>query len=195
MAFSPLGIFAGCTSVPATVESDSSLEFVERQGYKFHVRTYGDKSLPPVIVVRGGQGGDSKYIYPIQDLAKNHYVIFYDQRGTGLSPRVNQEVLTLESSLDDLHSVVSHYGGRGQVRLIGHSWGGIDLTRNVAAYQGKLLMLSSECSFIGYKFQREFYMPSLPAQTVHLEAKAMGHNMLTLNPAWSVAVISRFFHE
>ena len=315
MAFSPLGIFAGCTSVPATVESDSSLEFVERQGYKFHVRTYGDKSLPPVIVVHGGPGGDSKYLYPIQDLAKNHYVIFYDQRGTGLSPRVNQEVLTLESSLDDLHSVVSHYGGRGQVKLIGHSWGGMlvigylgrhadqvshavvaepgilnsvtarefvrrfkashsfwdalplvkyilmapfvsskdghesfdyvmtrlmnrakpggpyqcegeatppddferagyaafdrmlkpvldhpesftqDLTHNVAAYKGKLLMLSSECSFIGYKYQQEFQFPSLLAQTVHLEAKAMGHNLLTLNPAWSVAVISRFFHE
>ena len=70
-----------------------------------------------------------------------------------------------------------------------------DLTHNVAAYKGKLLMLSSECSFIGYKFQQEFHIPSLPAQTVHLEAKAMGHNMLTLNAAWSVAVIGEFFGE
>ena len=315
MTFSFSGFFAGCTSVSPTVENDPSLEFVELQGYKFHVRTYGDKNLPPVIVVHGGPGGDSKYLYPIQNLARNHYVIFYDQRGTGLSPRVNKEFLTLESSLDDLHMVVSHYGAKGPVRLIGHSWGGMlvlgylarhpervshavvvepgilnpvsarefvrrfkasqslwdalplvkyilmtpfvssqdgherfdyvmtrlmnrarpggpyqcagesmppnafaragyaafdnmlkpvldhpasftqDLTRNVAAYQGKLLMLSSECSFIGYKFQQEFHMPSLPAQTVHLEAKAMGHNMLTLNPAWSVAVIAEFFSE
>jgi proline iminopeptidase len=315
MAFSLLGIFAGCRSVPATVENDSSLEFVELQGYKFHVRTYGDKRLSPVIVVHGGPGGDSRYLYPIQELARNNYVIFYDQRGTGLSPRVNKEFLTLETSLDDLHSVVSHYGGKGQVKLIGHSWGGMlvlgylgrhpervshavvaepgilnrvtarefvhrfkasqslwdalplvkyilltpfvsnkdgherfdyvmtrlmnrakpggpyqcegesmpadafaragyaafdsmlkpvlddparftqDLTKNVATYRGKLLMLSSECSFIGYKYQQEFHIPSLPAQTVHLEAKAMGHNMLTLNSAWSVAVISEFFGE
>ena len=38
-------------------------------------------------------------------------------------------------------------------------------------------------------------MPFLPAQTVHLEAKAMGHNMLTLNPGWSVATISAFFGQ
>jgi proline iminopeptidase len=89
------------------------------------VRAYGDKSLPPIIVVHGCPGGDSKYLYPIQDLARNHYLIFYDQRGTGLSPRVNKEILTLESSLEDLHRLVSHYGGQGQVKLIGHSWGGM----------------------------------------------------------------------
>ena len=61
--------------------------------------------------------------------------------------------------------------------------------------KGKLLMLSSECSFIGYQFQQEFHIPSLPAQTVHLEAKAMGHNMLTLNPGWSVVVIGEFFGD
>ena len=56
-------------------------------------------------------------------------------------------------------------------------------------------MLSSECSFIGYRFQQEFHIPSLPELTVHLEAKAMGHNMLTLNPAWSVAVIRELFGD
>ena len=113
MTISFMGFFAGCTSVPTTVENDPSLEFVELQGYKFHVRTYGDKNMPPVIVVHGGPGGDSKYLYPIQDLARNQYVIFYDQRGTGLSPRINKETLTLESSLEDLHKLVSHYGGHG----------------------------------------------------------------------------------
>lgn len=315
MSCTLLALFAGCTSVPPTVENDPTLEFVELAGYKFHVRTYGDKSLPPVVVVHGGPGGDSKYLYPIQDLAKNNFLIFYDQRGTGLSPRVEKESLTLESSLDDLHHIVRHYGGQGQVKLIGHSWGAMlvvgylgrhpervshavvaepgilnpisakefvrrlkesqsfwdalplvqyilltpfvssqdgherfdyvmtrlmnrakpggsyqcagqfmppnafaragyaafsnmlkpvldhpdsftqDLTHDTAAYQGKLLMLSSECSFIGYQFQQEFHMPFLPAQTVHLQAKAMGHNMLTLNPAWSVATVSAFFGQ
>ena len=35
----------------------------------------------------------------------------------------------------------------------------------------------------------------MPAQTLHLQAKAMGHNVLTLNPAWSVAVIADFFGQ
>jgi alpha/beta hydrolase fold len=105
--------------VPPIVENDPSLEFVELGNYKFHVRTVGDKRLPPVVVVHGGPGGKSKYLYSLQDLSRNHYVIFYDQRGTGLSPRVNKESLTLENSLDDLHRIVSHYGGGQQVKLIG----------------------------------------------------------------------------
>ena len=303
------------TSVTPTVEFDPSLEFVELQGYKFHVRTFGDTASPPLIVVHGGPGGDSKYLYPLQGLAKNNYVVFYDQRGTGLSPRVDKEALTLESSLDDLHAIVDHYGGNGQVKLIGHSWGGMlvvgylgrqpervshavvaepgmlnpraaaefarrfkasqsvwdvlpllrymlfipfvasrdghertdyvmtrllnlakpggpyqcegeampensferagyaaftnmlkpvidhpenftqDLTQNTASYKGKLLLLSSECSFIGTDFQREFHRPFLPVQTEYLEAKATGHNMLTINPAWGISVISKFFDE
>lgn len=54
-------------------------------------------------------------------------------------------------------------------------------------------MLSRECSFIGFEYQQEFHMPFLPSQTEHLKAKAMGHNMLTINPEWSVDVISKFF--
>lgn len=68
-----------------------------------------------------------------------------------------------------------------------------DLTDGVAAYKGKLLMLSSECSFIGYKYQQEFHIPALSTQTVHARAMSMGHNMLTLNPARSGVVIDRFF--
>jgi proline iminopeptidase len=312
-SFSLFGLFAGCAGVAPTIENDPSLEFVELGNYRFHVRTFGDKQLPPLVVVHGGPGGDSKYLYPIQDLSRNHHVVFYDQRGTGLSPRVNKESLTLESSLDDLHSIVSHYGAGGQVKLIGHSWGAMlvvgylgkhpdrvshavvvepgilkpasavafvrrfkasqsiwdalpllkyvllapfvssvdgherfdyvmtrlmnrakpggpyqcegeampkdaferagyaafdnmlkpvldhpesftqDLTKGVAAYKGKLLMLSSQCSFIGYQYQQAFHMPSMPTQTVHVQAMAMGHNLLTLNPAWSVAIVDEFF--
>jgi len=303
------------TSVPPTVANDSSLEFVELGGYRFHVRTYGDRALAPVIVIHGGPGGDSKYLEPLRGLAGRHRLIFYDQRGTGLSPRVDKTFLTLESSLDDLHSLVSHYGGHSPVKLIGHSWGAMltiaylgthpervshavvvepgmlnpdaakefvrrlkasqslrdtipllkyilltpfvssldgherfdyamtrmmnrvkpggpyqcegqsmppnaferagyaafasmlkpvldrpenfthDLARNIDAYQGQLLVISSECSFIGYSFQRVFHMPLLPAKTTHRLAEGMGHNMLTLNPGWSLAAIGEFFGD
>ena len=307
------GLLAGCAQALPIVEHDPSLEFVELGNYRFHDRTVGDKKLPPVVVVHGGPGGDSKYLYPLEGLPRNHHVIFYDQRGTGLSPRVDKQALTLESSLDDLHSIVSHYGGSAQVKLIGHSWGAMlvvgylgrhpervshavvvepgilnlvsavefvrrfkasqsiwdalplakyillsplvsnidgherfdyvitrlmnrakpggpyqregeampadafaragyavfdnmlkpvlnrpesftqDLTKGVAAYEGKLLMLSSQCSFIGYQYQQALHMPSMPTQTVHMQAMAMGHNLLTLNPAWSVAVADELF--
>lgn len=305
----------GFAWVTPTAEFDPTLEFVELHHYKFYVRMFGDKTSPPLIVVHGGPGGDSKYLYPMQGLAEDNYVIFYDQRGTGLSPRVEKSTLTIESSLDDLHAIVDHYGARGPIKLIGHSWGAMlvvgylgrhpervshavvvepgilnpnaarefvrrfkasqsvwdallllkyvlftpfvvsrdghertdyvmtrlmnrsksggpyqcegeamlpngferagyaafanmlkpvfdrpesftqNLADNVAAYEGRLLMLSSECSFIGHKYQRELHIPFLPAQTEHLEAKAKGHDMLSINPAWSIAVIRRFFGE
>jgi proline iminopeptidase len=310
-----MAALTACNSIPATIEHDAALSFVELDGYKFHVQTFGDSALPPLIVVHGGPGGDFQYLMPLKDLADTHFVILYDQRGTGLSPRVNKEELTLESSLADLHKIVSHYGHEKPVKLIGHSWGAMlvsgylgqnpgrvshavmvepgmltpqtakefvtrlkatqswldavpmlgyilrsvlvrsedgherfdyvmtrlmnrskpggpyqcegqsmpadsfrragyaafsqmlkpvfddpakftrDLTLNLSAYQGRLLMISSECSFIGYSYQEQFHMPRLPAQTMHLEAKAMGHNMLTLNVAWSTQVIGEFFDQ
>lgn len=68
----------------------------------------------------------------------------------------------------------------------------VDLTQNLAAYTGQLMLLSSECSFIGYAYQQTFHQPLLPRQTLHVKAPSMGHNMLTLNPDWSVAVLEGF---
>ncbi len=70
-----------------------------------------------------------------------------------------------------------------------------NLTADVGRYGGSLLMLSSECSFIGHRYQEEFHLPLLPPQTIHVMAKGMGHNMLTLNPEWSAGVISNFFKD
>jgi proline iminopeptidase len=314
LSLSRSGLFSGFTRVSPTVANDPWLEFIELANYKFHVRDLGDKALPAVIVVHGGPGGDSNYLHPIADLSKKHRVVFYDQRGTGLSARVDKEALTLQSSLDDLHRIVSHYAGDGQVKLIGHSWGAMlvvgylarhpekvshavvvepgilhpdsavefvrrfkasqsiwdalplamsmllapfvashdgherndfvmtrlnrvkpggpyqcagetmpanaferagfaafdnmlkpvlrrpetfthDLTLGLAAFKGRLLLLSSQCSSIGHAYQQAFHMPAMPAQTVHLQAKAMGHNLLTLHPAWSVAIMETFFGD
>jgi proline iminopeptidase len=60
-------------------------------------------------------------------------VVFFDQRGVGLSPRVNPEEITLESALADLDSIVDYYGDGEQVNLVGHSWGAM----LVSAYLGQ----------------------------------------------------------
>ena len=62
-------------------------------------------------------------------------------------------------------------------------------------HTGGLLMLSSECSFIGYRYQQEFHLSLLPTQTQHVMAKGMGHNMLTFDAQWSVALLADFFNE
>jgi proline iminopeptidase len=50
-------------------------------------------------------------------------VVFFDQRGAGLSPRVNPEEITIESAIADLDSIVNFYGNGEKVNMVGHSWG------------------------------------------------------------------------
>ncbi|MDH4133634.1 MAG: alpha/beta fold hydrolase, partial [Gammaproteobacteria bacterium] len=273
---------------------------------------FGRPEAIPVIVVHGGPGGDYEYLRSLQALSKDYRVIFYDQRGTGLSPRVDKKSLTLEQNLDDLNDIVDHFSNGRKVKLIGHSWGGMlvtgylskypekvsqavvvepgilnvesaradvkiikasqsigdvlvmarylslypfvrkddgqegydyvmagmmsrsqsgppyqcegqampagsftrpgyaamnntvmpmldnpelftyDLTSGISRYRGGLLLVSSDCSALGYAYQEKYHAPKLPAQTIHVKANGMGHNMLTLNPEWSLKTIGAF---
>jgi hypothetical protein len=70
-----------------------------------------------------------------------------------------------------------------------------DLTDAIEKYQNELLMISSECSKFGFEFQKKYHIPHMPKQTVHLEAKNMNHNMITLNPEWSLQAIGTAFSQ
>lgn len=111
--------------VPKTVQFDHSLPYTEIDGYKYHMEIFGKPEAPPVIVVHGGPGQGYEYMKSLKDLSKDYRVIFYDQRGAGLSPRVDKKDLTLEQNLDDLDSIVEHFSNGKKVKLIGHSWGGL----------------------------------------------------------------------
>ena len=110
--------------VPRTVQFDTSLPYTEINGYKYHMEVYGNPQSTPIIVVHGGPGLDYEYLKPLKALSKDYRVIFYDQRGTGLSPRVGKPYPTVEQSVEDLHSIAEHFSNGGKVKLIGHSWGG-----------------------------------------------------------------------
>jgi len=47
----------------------------------------------------------------------------------------------------------------------------------------------------GFDFQEKYHIPKLPVQTIHTKAENMGHNMLTLNSAWSLKVLNDFFRQ
>ncbi len=118
-------LMAGDYSVAKTVAQDPSIPHVEIKNYRFHSEAFGDKNNPVIIALAGGPGNSYRYILPLKALADKYYVVFYDQRGAGLSPRVPAEQLTLDSSISDLNDVVNYYAGDRKVILIGHSWGGM----------------------------------------------------------------------
>src|SRR3990167_8634860 len=110
-------------TVADTVERDASLPRITLQGYVFHAESFGSPGKPVVIVLHGGPGADYRYMLPLKALADDYQVVFYDQRGTGLSPRVPAESITLQSFLTDLDAFVDAFGKGRPVHLVGHSWG------------------------------------------------------------------------
>jgi proline iminopeptidase len=125
-------------TVPETTATDSTLPVVELDGYRFHAEAYGEEHEPTVIVLHGGPGADYRALLPLVALAGEFRMVFYDQRGSGLSPRVSADELTLERFLDDLDHFVEHFSPNRPVYLIGHSWGAMLATAYVGRHPYKV---------------------------------------------------------
>lgn len=132
---------AGDHAVPRTVMDDPSLPNVTIDGVRLHVVTFGDPARPPVIVVHGGPGRDSRYLLPLRALADEFHVVLYDQRGTGLSERVPDDRLRLEDHYRELDGIVDRFGGGRPVRLVGHSWGAMLASGYVGRHPEKVLQV------------------------------------------------------
>jgi proline iminopeptidase len=93
-------------------------------GVSLYVRTIGKGQ--PVIVLHGGPDFDHAYLLPDLDrLADTVRLIYYDQRGRGLSAEgVQPEDVTLVSEVEDLDVVREHFG-QDKAVLLGHSWGAV----------------------------------------------------------------------
>ncbi len=129
---------AGDYSMAKTVAQDPSIPHIEIKNYRFHSEAFGDKNNPVIVTLAGGPGNSYRYILPLKALANEYYVIFYDQRGTGLSPRVPAQQLTLDSSIADLNDIINHYAGDRNIILIGHSWGGMLAAAYLGRYPGRV---------------------------------------------------------
>ncbi|WP_377512756.1 alpha/beta fold hydrolase [Octadecabacter sp. R77987] len=131
-----LGLYfatSGQYPVLATVEDDASLPQIEINGVRLHAETYGDPSHPMIIVLHGGPGGDYRSQLGARSLADTNFVVFYDQRGAGLSERVPAEDLSVPMYMAELDAVIEYYSPDRPVTLLGHSWGAMLAT----AYLGE----------------------------------------------------------
>jgi proline iminopeptidase len=149
---------SGDHTVAATVDQDPSLPSITIDGYSYHGETFGDPANPVVIALHGGPGGDYHSILSLQELADEYYVVFYDQRGAGLSPRVEPEEITLESTIADLDAIVEYYGKGQKVNLVGHSWGGMLASAYLGQYPQKVdHAVLAEPGFLTAEFLQRFF--------------------------------------
>lgn len=74
--------------VPKTVDQDSALPGLDRNGTRLHTETFGLPTDPLLVILHGGPGGDYRSMLAARAFAADGFhVVFYDQRGTGLSKR------------------------------------------------------------------------------------------------------------
>ena len=112
--------------VPLTVTDDPLLPSISVNNTLLHSETFGNPSDSIIIAIHGGPGADYRSILNCQQLANDgYYVIFYDQRGSGLSQRHDADIYNTQLYIDDLNAVIEYYKQTEsqKVILFGHSWG------------------------------------------------------------------------
>lgn len=78
----------------------------------------------PLLLVHGGPGVPHDYLRPLEALADERRVVFYDQYGCGLSDRAeDQGTYTIELFVDELARIREELG-LDRVHLFAHSYGG-----------------------------------------------------------------------
>jgi len=86
---------------------------------------YGPEDAPRLLVLHGGPGASHDYLLPqMLELASDHRLIFYDQRGGGRSRAENNAPITWQTHVEDLAALVRELSLE-PLTLVGYSWGGL----------------------------------------------------------------------
>lgn len=122
--------------------------FINVRGGKIWYEIVGAKKKgTPLLLLHGGPGFTSDYLRPLEALASERPVLFYDQLGSGRSDRPNDISLwKIERFVEEL-TILRKELKLDTIHLLGHSWGTMLATeylrKNPAGI--KSLILASPC--------------------------------------------------
>mgnify|MGYP005847286221 CR=1 FL=1 len=104
--------------------------YMESEGRSLWYRVVNPHSSGIPLLIQAGGPAPSYYLEPLEILASDRPVVFYDQFGTGRSSKPEGTFeWSVQLYLDDLNALRAALGLR-RVHLLGHSWG----TMLLAAY-------------------------------------------------------------
>ncbi|MEU9107873.1 alpha/beta hydrolase [Streptomyces xanthophaeus] len=99
---------------------------VSADGARLHAEVHGEEGAPAVVLAHGWTCSTAFWAAQIRDLAKDHRVIAYDQRGHGRSPAARTH--STAALADDLVAVLGAALAPGErAVLAGHSMGGMTI--------------------------------------------------------------------
>ncbi|MFE7763106.1 alpha/beta fold hydrolase [Streptomyces sp. NPDC057438] len=102
------------------------LTAVSADGTRLHVETHGPQDAPAVVLVHGWTCSTAYWAAQVRELAADHRVVVYDQRGHGRSPAF--ATCGADALADDLEAVLAATLAPGEKAVLaGHSMGGMTL--------------------------------------------------------------------
>jgi proline iminopeptidase len=107
--------------IPAPVTSG----FTTSTDVPLYWARYGPPGASPLLVLHGGPGAHHDYLLPqMLELARDHELVFYDQRGGGRSKTDDRAPITWRTQVEDLDRVIGELT-LGSPTIVGYSWGGL----------------------------------------------------------------------
>ncbi|MEU2342378.1 alpha/beta fold hydrolase [Streptomyces sp. NPDC013082] len=116
---------ADSASVPVPARE---LSVVSADGARVHVELHGPEDAPAVVLAHGWTCNTRFWDAQVRDLAVDHRVVVYDQRGHGRSPEAGPGGYSTRALADDLEAVLKATLEPGRKAVLGgHSMGGMTL--------------------------------------------------------------------
>ncbi|MFD9500392.1 alpha/beta fold hydrolase [Streptomyces sp. NPDC060035] len=124
------------------------LTAVSVDGARIHVELHGPDGAPAVVLAHGWTCNTHFWAAQVRDLAADHRVVVYDQRGHGRTPEVGADGYGTQALADDLEAVLRATLAPGQKAVLaGHSMGGMTLMaaagRDAVREHGAAVLLCS----------------------------------------------------
>ncbi len=135
------GDTCGMVGTGSDVDEAERTGYVTVNGVAHFFRMIGQGE--PFVVLHGGPGMWHDELFPFfGDLATDHQVVFYDQRGNGksLMDEVTADNFTTDLLVSDLDELRATWGF-DRINIVGHSWGGLLAMHYAARYPGRVQRL------------------------------------------------------
>jgi proline iminopeptidase len=116
---------AGCRPVGVSTTDDSTPPngLKDINGTQLYYQAMGNGQ--PIFFLHGRSGSHRYFLPHMQPLADRYQLLFYDQRGTGLSSgKIELKAISIDQFVEDLESLRVAFGSE-KISLIGHSSGAI----------------------------------------------------------------------
>ena len=155
---------------PTTTEYAISEGYVDANGVWIYYKAFGKGA--PLMIVHGGPGASHDYLLPhLVPLARNHRLIFIDERGSGRSPSLEDATqYTVENMVEDVEAVRIALR-LGKVDLLGHSYGGALAQAYALKYQKNLSHLVLCSTFSSTKAMNQVFARMKERMTPDLRSR------------------------